>query len=157
MYPQSMLVFLVGSLLAPFLAAQAKLEQLPSAAAEGGAFCSRVGEVLGQDVFAQTFLIKQDDGQTETIPFSRWTEVFKILPDSSRERSRAIEPTDIRFGARLCVLLDPSEATATLILVLHQLRAPVKVTSVRGRAATKMTALVDPFVAPGDLPTAHAH
>ena len=126
MHRQAVLVLLTWVLSVPFLVAQAKLAKLPSSPG-GAAFCSRVGEVRGRDAFAQTFLLKQDDGQMETVPFSRWTEFFKISPDSRRGNSREIEPTDIQLGDRLCVLLDPSEATARLILVLERVRALVKI------------------------------
>ncbi len=109
----------------PFLTAEEMLVKLPSSPGGAGAFCNRVGEVRVQDVFAQTFLLKQDDGQMETVPFSRWTEFFKVSSDSSRN-IREIEPTGIRLGDRLCVLLDPSEATARLILVLQRVRVLVK-------------------------------
>jgi hypothetical protein len=86
---------------------------------------------MGRDVFAQTFLLKPDDGQMETVPFSRWTWFFKISLDSRDGRPREIDPTDIRLGDRLCVLLDPSEATAKLILILEQVRGPFKLAAVR--------------------------
>jgi hypothetical protein len=86
---------------------------------------------MGRDVFAQTFLLKRDDGQMETVPFSRWTRFFKISLDSRDGRPREIDPTDIRLGDRLCVLLDPSEATAKLILILEQVRGPFKLAAVR--------------------------
>ena len=110
MYRQTILAFLTWFLSIPFLAAQGNLAKLPSSPVDAGAFCSRIGEVRGWDVFAQTFLLKQDDGQMETVPFSWWTEFFKVSSDSSRN-IREIEPTGIRLGYRLCVLLDPSEAT----------------------------------------------
>ena len=127
MHRQAVPVLLTWVLIVPFLAAQAKLAKLPSSSPGGAVFCSRIGEVRGRDTFAQTFLLKQDDGQMETVPFSRWTEVFKISPDSRSGNSREIEPTDIQLGDRLCVLLDPSEATARLILVLERVRALVKI------------------------------
>jgi hypothetical protein len=123
---QTVLALLAWILSVPFLAAQGELAKLPSSPGGAAAFCSRVGEVRGRDVFAQTFLLKQDDGQMETVPFSRWTEFFKISLDSRRGNPREIEPTDIRLGDRLCVLLDPNEATANLILVLERTRAVVK-------------------------------
>src|SRR5665213_4244233 len=97
----------------PFMAAQGTLARLPSSPTDVKATCSRVGEVLGRDVFAQTFLLKSNVGQMEIVPFSRWTAFFKIPTDSRSGRPREIEPTDIRLGDRLCVLLDPSESTAT--------------------------------------------
>jgi hypothetical protein len=82
----------------------------------GAALC---GEVQALDLFAQSFLIRQDRGKVETVPFSRWTEFFRILPDAKGETGRqAIEPTEVEPGDRLCILLDPSEATAASILVL---------------------------------------
>jgi len=126
MYRQTTLAFLTWVLSVPLLAAQQNVAKLPSPSADAEAFCSRVGEVLGREVFAQTFLLKHDDGQTETVPFSRWTEFFRISPDSRSGKPREIEPTDIRLGDRLCVLLDLSEASARLILVLERARALVK-------------------------------
>ena len=127
MYRQIVLAFLTWFLGVSFVAGQGRLANLPSSPAEAGASCSRVGEVLGRNVFAQTFLLKLDDGQMETVPFSRWTEFLKIISPNSRSRNaREIEPTDIRPGDRLCVLLDPSEATARFIVVLEPVRALVK-------------------------------
>jgi hypothetical protein len=82
---------------------------------------------MERDFVAQGFLLKQDDGRMEAVPCSRWTEFFIIPPDSRSGGSQGIEPTDIRLGDRLCVLLDVSEATARLILVLERPRAPVKI------------------------------
>ena len=121
------LVLITWFLTMPFLAGQAALVKLPSSALGGGANCDRAGELLGRDVFAQTFVLRQDDGLRETVPFSRWTKFFKISPDSGAGVPRAIEPTDIRLGDRLCVLLDPSEAAAALILVLKDARLPVRI------------------------------
>ena len=92
-------------------------------------------EVLGRNVFAQTFVLKQEDRQMETVPFSRWTQFFKISPNSRSGRPREIQPIDIRLGDRLCVLLDPSEATAKLILVLEPAPAPLKMAIGPGWAA----------------------
>lgn len=110
-----------------FMAAQGTLAKLPSSPAGAKTSCSRVGEVLRRDVFAQTFLLKRDAGSTETVAFSRWTSFFKLSADSRSVRPREIEPTDIRLGDRLCVLLDPSESTATTILIIE--RAPSKLAS----------------------------
>lgn len=137
MYRQTTL-FLTWVFSVPLLAAQQNVAKLPSPSADAEAFCSRVGEVLGREVFAQTFLLKHDDGQTETVPFSRWTEFFKISPDSRSGKPREIEPTDIRLGDRLCVLLDLSEASARLILVLERARAPVKTAGVQQYAGGTM-------------------
>lgn len=89
----------------------------PPASPKVDAPCSRRGEVVGRDVFAQTFLLKPDDGKTETLPFSRWTRFFRLSLDSRNVQPREIEPTAIRLGDRMYVVLDPSEATAELILV----------------------------------------
>src|ERR1039457_6916534 len=67
MYRQTILALFTWFLNVSFLAAQGKLAKLPSSPADAGASCNRVGEVLGRDVFAQTFLLKQDDGQMETV------------------------------------------------------------------------------------------
>jgi hypothetical protein len=138
MYRQTIFALLTWFLSAPFLTAQGKLAKLPSSPADAGASCSRVGEVLGWDVFAQTFLLQKNDGRMETVPFSRWTGFFKISPDSRSGRRREIEPTDIRLGDRFCVLLDPSEATARLILVLERVRAPVKIAALHQYAGSTM-------------------
>jgi hypothetical protein len=130
MYRHTILVCLIWFISAPLFAAQGKAARLSSSPPDAGASCSRVGEVLGRNVFAQTFVLKQEDRQMETVPFSRWTQFFKISPDSRSGRPREIEPTDIRLGDRLCVLLDPSEATAKLILVLEPARAPVKMAAI---------------------------
>ena len=126
MYRQTMLVFLTGFLGMSFLAGQERVAKLPSSPAEAGVSCNRAGKVLSRNVFAQTFLLKLDDDQIETVAFSRWTEFLKISPTSGSRKSREIEPTEIRPGDRLCVLLDPSEATARFILVLEPVRALAK-------------------------------
>lgn len=80
------------------------------------AFC---GEVQVLDLFDQTFLISEGGKASETVPFSRWTDFFRISTDSRGcKRLQAIDPTDVRVGDRLCILLDPSGATAQLIEVL---------------------------------------
>lgn len=77
------------------------------------------GEVQASDFFDQTFLITQGDGNVETVPFSRWTDFFQISADSrSIRRRQAIDPTDVKVGDRLYILLDPSGATAQLVEVL---------------------------------------
>ena len=122
MYRLTTLACLTVFLSVPLPAAQGRLPKLPASPADAISSCSRRGEVMGRDVFAQTFLLKPDDDQMETVPFSRWTWFFKISLDSTDGRPREIEPTDIRLGDRLCVRLDPSEATAKLILVLSASR-----------------------------------
>ena len=129
MHRQTRLACLAFFFSMPFMAAQGTLATLPSSLADAKASCSRAGEVLRRDVFAQTFLLKPDVGQTETVPFSRWTGFFKVSADSRSGRPHEIEPTDIRVGDRLCVLLDSSEATATMILVVE--RAPSKLATSR--------------------------
>ena len=126
MYRQTVLALLTWFLGGSFVAGQGRLVNLPSSPAQAGASCSRVGEVLERNVFAQTLLLKLDGGQMETVPFSRWTEFLKIAPNSGSRNPREIEPTDIRPGDRLCVLLDPSKATARLIVVLEPVQALVK-------------------------------
>ena len=131
MYRRTTLACVTVFLSVPLFAAQGRPAKLPASPADAISSCSRLGEVMGRDVFAQTFLLKPDDGQMETVPFSRWTWFFKISLDSRDGRPREIEPTDIRLGDRLCVLLDPSEATAKLILILEQVRGPFKLAAVR--------------------------
>lgn len=127
MHRQTILAFLAWFVSVPLVAAQGKPAKLPSSPQDAEALCTRVGEVRGRDAFAQTFLLRQEDGKMETVPFSRWTGFFKISPDTRSGGPREIEPTDIRLGDRLCVLLDPSEATARLILVLERVSALVKI------------------------------
>jgi hypothetical protein len=82
----------------------------------GLAFC---GDVQAVDLIAQTFLIWRDNGNTETVPFSRWTDFIRISTDAKgRKHRHAIEPTDIAIGERLSILLDPNAATAELVEVL---------------------------------------
>lgn len=126
MYRQTILAFLTGFLGVSLLAGQERLAKLPTSPAEAGSSCNRAGRVVSRNVFAQTFLLKLDDDQIETVAFSRWTEFLNISPASKSPHSREIEPTEIRPGDRLCVLLDPSEATARFILVLEPVRALAK-------------------------------
>jgi hypothetical protein len=125
MYRQTTLAFLTVFLGVSLLAGQERLAKLMTSPAEAGASCSRIGKVLSRNVFAQTFLLKLADCQMETVPFSRWTEFLQISPNSRSRNPREIEPTDIRPGDRLCVLLDPSEATSRLIVVLEPVHALV--------------------------------
>jgi hypothetical protein len=120
MYRPTIFACVAFFLSAPYMAAQGTLAKLPSSPGEAKTTCSRVGEVLGRDVFAQTFLLKPDVGQKETVPFSRWTGFFKVSADLRSGGPHEIEPTDVRLGDRLCVVLDPSEATATIILVIER-------------------------------------
>jgi hypothetical protein len=110
----------------------------------GGAisFC---GEVEACDLFDQTFFIKDDDGNVETIPFSRWTDLFQVLTDSrGRQRRQAIEPTEVATGDRLCIRFDPREATAELIEVL-----PAKPKSKRKRLIRTSTEMNHAVCSPG--------
>src|SRR5579863_5531592 len=59
---------------------------------------SEAGEVLERDAFLQTFLLRLDDGQMETVPFSRWTEFYRTPTYSVTGLRRAIEPTEIQPG-----------------------------------------------------------
>lgn len=108
----------------PLLAAPGTLVKLPSSPGDAVTSCSRMGAVMGRDMFDQSFLLKQDNGWMETVPFSRWTAFFKISPGSSTGTPRGIEPTDIRLGDRLCVLLDATEATAKSIIVVEPIEPP---------------------------------
>jgi hypothetical protein len=123
MHRTTRLAFL-GFLTTSFLGAQVKLAKLPSTSTDAQPTCGRTGEVLGRNVFAQTFLIRKGDGQLETVPFSRWTNFFDTSLDSRSERKQEIQPSDIQVGDRLCIQLDPSEATANIILVVKRPRAP---------------------------------
>jgi len=119
MYGLTILALLTWFLSMPLPAAQGKLVNLSHSDGDAGAFCSRL-EVHGRDAFAQTFLLEKNNGRMETVPFSRWTKFLKISPDLTDRNLREIEPTDILLGDRLCVLLDPSGATASLILVFDR-------------------------------------
>jgi hypothetical protein len=90
----------------------------PNAQLSGGGvtFC---GVVRAVHLFDQTFVIWRDDGNVETVPFSRRTGFIRISTDSKRRKYRQpIEPTDIEIGERLSILLDPNEATAEHVDVL---------------------------------------
>jgi hypothetical protein len=91
------------------------------ASAPGDVVC---GEVLAVDLFNQTFLVLEGPKAVETVPFSRWTDFVTRATDAQgRKRLQALDPTDVRTGDRLCVLLDPSGATADRIEVLPGGRA----------------------------------
>lgn len=93
-------------------------------------FC---GDVQAVDLFAQTVRIKPANEIAETVPFSRWTDFFRISshPVDSR-RVETIDPTEVKAGDRICVLLDPQGATANAIELLPG-RAPVS-----GKAADQI-------------------
>jgi hypothetical protein len=73
------------------------------------------GEVLSIDLFNQTFLIRRE-GKVETMPFSRWTDFVRSAP--GRGAVHSLDPTDVKAGDRVCIVLDPSGATADRIEVL---------------------------------------
>jgi len=76
------------------------------------------GEVLTIDLFNQTFLV-QLTKSVDTVPFSRWTDfVTDAKDENGRRHVQALDPTDVRIGDRLCIMLDPSGATADRIEVL---------------------------------------
>ena len=127
MYRPITLALLTCFLCAPFLAAQTKPVR-PRSSADAGASCNRAGEVLERNAFLQTLLLRLHDGQMETVPFSRWTEFCKTATSSVTGLRRAIEPSEIQPGDRLCVRLDPSEATSSSILVLEPVRPPHQTT-----------------------------
>jgi hypothetical protein len=77
------------------------------------------GKVQATDFFAQTFLIRLDDGNVETVPFSRWTGFFRVSKESKGGASREeMDPSEVGTGDRLHILLDPSQSTAERIEVL---------------------------------------
>jgi len=81
------------------------------------------GEALAVDLFNQTFLV-QVTKSVETVPFSRWTDfVTRATDERGRKHLQSLDPTDVRTGDRLCILLDPSGATADRIEVLSGRRA----------------------------------
>lgn len=90
-------------------------------AAQGQAISANVvcGEVLATDLFNQTFLVLEQTKAVETVPFSRWTDfVLRDTDSQGRAHVRALDPTDVRTGDRLCIVLDPSGATASRVEVL---------------------------------------
>jgi len=120
MYRQIRFVVLAWFLSVPFAAGQAKSVKLRPVPEATRGLCNRAGELLSRDMFAQTFLLKYGDDQITTVPFSRWTRFFEFSPDSKIIGLRKIEPTDIRPGEPLYVVLDSSEATASLILAVKR-------------------------------------
>jgi hypothetical protein len=77
------------------------------------------GKVQATDFFAQTFLIRLDDGNVENVPFSRWTGFFRVSKESKGGVSREeMDPSEVGTGDRLHILLDPSQSTAERIEVL---------------------------------------
>jgi hypothetical protein len=74
-------------------------------------------EVVGSDIFAQTFDVKLHNGQIQTVPFSKWTEFVSSA-------KLAIDPTDIHIGDRVLVRLDSNEATALSIVVVARPKVP---------------------------------
>jgi hypothetical protein len=115
--------FLAGCWLSmPFLAARENPAML-SLPADQKASCSGLGQVWGRDMMAQAFLLKKQAGDLEEIPFSRWTRFFEMPSNLKSGGPRAIDPTDIRLGDRVCVVLDTNQAIARLILVVEQEKA----------------------------------
>ncbi len=58
------------------------------------------------------------NGQVETVPFSKWTDFFKLSSDSRLTPKVAIDPTDIQTGDRVLIVLDSNDATALSIVVM---------------------------------------
>jgi hypothetical protein len=75
-------------------------------------------EVVGSDIFAQTFQVKMHNGQVETVPFSKWTDFFKVSSESRLTPKVAIDPTEIQTGDRVLIVLDSNDATALSIVVM---------------------------------------
>ena len=76
------------------------------------------GEVVGSDIFDQTLQVKMHSGQVETVPFSKWTDFFKVSSESRLTPKVAIDPTDIQTGDRVLIVLDSNDATALSIMVM---------------------------------------
>jgi hypothetical protein len=92
--------------------------QLPNSPASPGAV-TLCGRVQATDFFTQTFLLRLDDGNVETVPFSRWTGFFRVSKESNGGASRQeVDPSEVGTGDRLHILLDPSQSTAERIEVL---------------------------------------
>jgi hypothetical protein len=75
-------------------------------------------EVVGSDIFDQTFQVKMNNGQVETVPFSKWTDFFKVSSESRLTPKVAIDPTEIQTGDRVLIVLDSNDATAVSIVVV---------------------------------------
>jgi hypothetical protein len=77
------------------------------------------GKVQATDFFAQTLLIRLDDGKVEAVPFSRWTGFFRVSKEPKGGAScEEMDPSEVGTGDRLHILLDPSQSTAERIEVL---------------------------------------
>jgi hypothetical protein len=100
------------------LTAAPHLPSAPEPASTGETIC---GRVLAVDLFNQTFLVQPESSQAETVPFSRWTDFVRT--SAGHESARSIDPTGVHTGDRLCVVLDPSGATANRVEVLPARRA----------------------------------
>lgn len=106
----------VALLSVPLLAAP---HEKPAAVEETRSTDTVCGEVLAVDLFNQTFLVLEESKAVEAMPFSRWTDFARRSVDSQgRSHLQALDPTDVRTGDRLCIVLDPSGATADRIEVL---------------------------------------
>jgi len=81
-------------------------------------------EVVGCDVFAQTFAVKMHNGQIQTVPFSKWTDFAKSTADSKTVPRLEIDPTDVQVGDRVLVRFDSNEATALSIVVVARPKVP---------------------------------
>jgi hypothetical protein len=118
----SRLVWIVCYLVAGFGTPPLQAEAKPATLLVLPASCGLAGQVLAYDVFGQGFLLKLDvDGKTktETVPFSRWTNFFDVTSGLKIGTPKEIEPTAIRTGDRLCVMLDPSAAIARIVFVVR--------------------------------------
>lgn len=76
------------------------------------------GEIYAVDFFEQTFTVEHSDGQMETIPFSRWTDFFRMARSKSGEHREAVDPTQLEIGDQVQVRLDANGATAERVQVV---------------------------------------
>lgn len=76
------------------------------------------GEIQAVDFFEQTFTVEHPDGQVETIPFSRWTNFYRMARSKSGEHREAVEPSQLEIGDEVQVRLDANAATAERVQVL---------------------------------------
>lgn len=87
--------------------------------AEAGGSDLVCGEVLAVDLVNQTFLVREGISDSDTVPFSRWTDFVRRSADAKGHgHLQTLDPTDVRIGDRLCIVLDPSGATADRVEVL---------------------------------------
>jgi hypothetical protein len=109
----ALLAITTGLLTAPLFSAPMNVPDAPAVTDFRGD-----GEVVGSNIFAQTFEVKRHDGLVEIVPFSKWTDFFKLSAEAKAAPRLAIDPTEVQLGDRVRVLLDSNGATALSIVVM---------------------------------------